>query len=180
MPEVIRRSSIPARGAPAFSLIELIIVILIASLIAALAFSTISFNTKPKQMVGIFQLKSPKMSPQGDAQLVCLDHCHTCTLSVNGDAAPLPSTFPEVTAYALDESGSSQEIDFGRVHEKKVCLRFHFYANGSTSQMILASGETYYFIPSFFGKIETFDTLDGAVTRWRQYRDQLDSMGTFF
>ncbi len=165
---------------PGFSLIELIIVILIASLFAALIFSQISFATKPKEKVGIHQLKKAGIVPPGDAQLVCLDHCRQCTIGMGDKRKKIPSQLKPIKAYVLDDGGNPQEVDFGRVKEKKICLRFHYYANGSTSQMILESEGKFYFVPSYFGNIEVFDGLDAATERWTHYRNQLDSMGTFF
>ena len=165
---------------PGFSLIELIIVILIASLFAALIFSQISFSTKKKEKVGIRQLKKAGIVPPGDAQLVCLDHCRKCTIGMGDKRKEISSRLKPIKAYVLDDGGNPQEVDFGRIREKKVCLRFHYYANGSTSQMILESEGKFYFVPSYFGDIEVFDGLDAATERWTHYRNRLDSMGTFF
>jgi len=181
MPEISPRSSTPVPLAPGFSLIELIIVILIASLFASVIFSNISFGTKKKQTVGIRQLKDNEQTRNiGEAELVCLDKCRKCFITGSGKQIEVESRLKPLKAYILDDSGSAQELDFGRVKNKKVCLRFHYYANGSTSQMILESDEKFYFLPSFFGEIEVFDGVDDAVERWTKYRKQLDSMGTFF
>lgn len=164
-----------------FSLIELIIVIMIASLIAGVIFSNVSFSTKKKQIVGIQQLKNTELTRNiGDAELVCIDQCRHCVISKGGKQTEVQSRLAPLEAYILDDSGNTQELDFGRVKNKKVCLRFHYYANGSTSQMILASNEKYYFLPSYFGDIEVFGSVDEAAERWTKYRKQLDSMGTFF
>jgi prepilin-type N-terminal cleavage/methylation domain-containing protein len=181
MPKITSRPYTSATLMPGFSLIELIIVILIASLFAALIFNNISFGTKKKQKVGIHQLKEGAATKQGgDAELICTDKCRHCAVLTGGSQTAVESQLKPLTAYILDDSGNPQKIDFGRIKNKKVCLRFHYYPNGSTSQMILESGEKFYFLPSYFGEVEVFDDVDGAVERWQKYRDQLDSMGTFF
>ncbi len=181
MPKITAHASFSARKAPGFSLIELIIVILIASLFAALIFSNIQFGAKKKPKVGIPQLKANALTRgAGEATLVCVDHCRKCFLSLGGKQRSVSSQLPPLTAYILDKSGNAQEIDFGRIKDQKVCLRFHYYANGSTSQMILESKDQFYFLPSYFGEIERFDSLDAATERWTKYRKQLDAMGTFF
>jgi len=181
MPKITPRSAYPALSTPGFSLIELIIVILIASLIAAVIFSNVTFNTKKKQTVGIRQLKNTELTRNiGDAELVCTDHCRHCAISNGGKQTEVESRLTPLKAYILDDSGNTQELDFGRIKNKKVCLRFHYYANGSTSQMILESEEKFYFLPSYFGDIEVFESVDEAAERWTKYRKQLDSMGTFF
>ena len=181
MPKIAHRSSLPAHWVPGFSLIELIIVILIASLFASVIFSNISFGTKKKQKVGIRQLKNTELTRNiGEAELVCYDKCHHCMITHGDKQTDVESQLKPLKAYILDDSGNAQAIDFGRIKDKKICLRFHYYANGSTSQMILESEEKFYFLPSFFGEIEVFDGVDDAVERWTKYRNQLDSMGTFF
>ncbi len=166
---------------PAFSLIELIIVILIASLFAAMVFTTVSFRKPGEKQVVLRQLKEvARRALPDNTQLVCVDKCRTCYLMRGNRQTAVGSKIPPLKAYTLDDGGNAQEIDFGRMDDKPVCLRFYFHANGSTSQMILEADDTYYFIPSFFGEIETFDSLDGAVARWQGRRDQLDSLGTYY
>jgi prepilin-type N-terminal cleavage/methylation domain-containing protein len=180
MPKITSRHHTLAFLVPGFSLIELIIVILIASLFAALVFNNVMFDSKKTEKVGIQRLKEAATQYPGDAQLVCIDECQHCTIAHGNKANEIESRLRPLTAYILDDSNNAQEIDFGRAEDKKICLRFRYYANGSTSQMILESGDRFYFIPSYFGEVEIFDDLEGAVERWRRYRDQLDSMGGFF
>jgi len=166
---------------PGFSLIELIIVILIASLFAALIFNNVNFSGKKKEKVGIRQLKDSRFMPPGtEGELLCVDKCRQCAITHGKEQSTIASQLKPIRAYTLDEAGNPQEIDFGRAKSQKVCLRFHYYANGSTSQMILESDDTFYFIPSYFGDIKIFDGLDAAVEHWTHYRGQLDAMGTFY
>jgi prepilin-type N-terminal cleavage/methylation domain-containing protein len=180
MPKIASRLHTPVFLVPGFSLIELIIVILIASLFAALIFDNVTFATKKKQKVGIQHLKEAAAKHPGDAELVCIDKCRHCTLIIGNKEDKIESRLKPLNAYILDDSNNPQKINFGRIKDKKVCLRFHYYANGSTSQMILESEEKFYFLPSYFGEVEVFGGIDEAVERWRHYRDQLDTTGTFF
>ncbi len=181
MPKIASTTPLRALLRSGFSLIELIVVILIASLVSSAIFSNVNFGTKKQEKVGIHQLKKGgKLLHGSDAELVCLDHCRQCFLKASKKSTELPSQLKPLKAYILDDSANPQEIDFGRIKGKKVCLRFHYYPNGSTSQMILESDEKFYFVPSYFGDVEVFGALDAAVERWTHYRSQLDSMGTFF
>jgi prepilin-type N-terminal cleavage/methylation domain-containing protein len=167
--------------APAFSLIELIIVILIASLFAALVFSSISIRKPNEKKVGLRQLKEAAMQDAPvDAELVCVSKCQTCSVVREGETSPIGSQLPELQAYIIDESGNPQKLDFGRMDDRPICLRFHYYPNGSTSQMILEADDGFYFVPSYFGEIRKFDSLDGAAEYWLRHRAQLDTMGTFY
>ncbi len=166
--------------APAFSLIELIIVILIASLFAALVFNNVNLGTKKEKKVGIKELKKAAGRIRGDAELVCTDKCSKCSLVSNGKSTEVKSLLKELKAYILDDGGNPQEIEFGRMDDRKICLRFHYYPNGSNSQMIIESNDKYYFVPSFFGDVEVYNDMDGAVSRWKKYRDQLDSTGSYY
>ena len=166
---------------PAFSLIELIIVILVASLFAAMVFTSVPFRKPEEKPAALLRLKDlARRNLPDNTQLVCVDACRTCVLMRGSRRTPIKSRIPPLKAYTLDEGGNAQEIDFGRMEDKPVCLRFYFYANGSTSQMILEADDTYYFVPSFFGQTESFDSLDGAVARWQGHRDRLDTLGTFY
>jgi len=168
------------RLAPGFSLIELIIVILIASLLAAVIFSRVSFQTHTEQKVGIRKLKERQKAAPPEGELVCIKKCKECYYVVKGKRTPVGSQLKPLEAYILDDGGTPQSIDFGRMDDQKICLRFHYYPNGSTSQMILESEEKAYFVPSYFGEVEVFESVDDAAQRWMQYRKQLDGMGTFF
>ena len=181
MPKITPPSLSRAPLVPGFSLIELIIVILIASLFAAVIFSNVQLGAKKKPKVGIHQLKKSEFARNlGDAELVCLDKCRQCVLSGHGKPTDVASQLPPLKAYILDDGGDAQEIDFGRIKSRKVCLRFHYYPNGSTSQMILEANDKFYFVPSFFGEVEVFEGLDDAVERWTRYRKQIDGMGSFY
>ncbi len=166
---------------PAFSLIELIIVILIASLFAAMVFTTVSLRKPGQKHVVLQRLKEVGQQRLPDnTELVCIDKCRQCFLMREGTRQAIKSQIPPLTAYTLDEGRNPQKIDFGRMDDRPICLRFYFHANGSTSQMILEADDTYYFVPSYFGEIQTFESLDEAASYWQRYRDQLDTMGTFY
>jgi len=181
MQQISHPSPRPAHLVSAFSLIELIIVILIASLFAGLVFSQIASSKPKEKKVGIRMLKKAVTQLAGtEADLVCTDECRQCRVITEGKGSEIGSQLKPLKAYILDDGGSPKEIDFGRMDDRKICLRFHYYSNGSTSQMILESEEKFYFVPSYFGEVETFDSLSAATDRWRRYRDQLDTLGTYF
>jgi hypothetical protein len=71
-------------------------------------------------------------------------------------------------------------IDFGRLKDSKICFRFIFYPNGSTSKMVVESKGEFYYIPSYFGKIKKFNSLSEAFDYWRQDRYLLRGMGDFY
>jgi prepilin-type N-terminal cleavage/methylation domain-containing protein len=165
----------------AFSLIELIIVILIASLFAALVFSTISIRKPNEERVGIYQLKeAATQTGPVNAQLVCVSKCKECYALHEGKTTPVGSQLPPLQAYILDDNDNPQKIDFGRIKDQPVCLRFHYYSNGSNSQMILETNDGFYFVPSYFGDVKKFDALDGAVEFWLRHRAQLDTVGGYY
>jgi len=162
-----------------FSLIELIIVILIASLFAALVFNNINLSTKKAKKLGIYELKETRHI-DGAGELICIDKCAHCAMKSGSKPIKIDSKLKELSAYILDDGDNPQKIDFGRIKDKKICLRFRYYPNGSTSEMILQSGDKYYFIPSYFGEIEEFDDMDEAVARWTRYKDQIDTVGAYY
>jgi len=166
----------------AFTLLELLIVILLMSLMALLIFGAMSRNKPEEKHPGIAQLKRLiAEAPANGVELVCLDECSRCFFHKREEAMqPVSYQLPPVTAYSVDRYGDAIKIDFGRYRDRPVCLRFRFRSNGSSSRMIIESKGKYYYIPSFFGETEVFDDLRGAVERWRRNRDLLRNRGDYY
>jgi len=182
MPKITACPKNRVRSLPGFSLIELIIVILIASLFAALTFNNVVINAKKEKKVGIKHLKEAfGKKSRIEGELICTDKCSKCSfVSSSGTTSEISSSLKELKAYMLDDNGNPGELDFGRIKDRKVCLRFRYYANGSNSQMIIESEDRYYFVPSYFGDVEVFEDMESAVSRWTRYRDQVNTMGTYY
>jgi hypothetical protein len=71
-------------------------------------------------------------------------------------------------------------MEFGRYRDHPVCLRFRGYSDGHTSRMIVESGETFYYIPAFFGEVRSYSSLGDAVARWTRDNDLLHNRWDYY
>jgi prepilin-type N-terminal cleavage/methylation domain-containing protein len=170
-----------------FSLLELIVVVMIVSLIGFLVFSsaikqqtkteTVSPASLPKTLRKTFQ-------GQGDIEFFCINKCSSCYVVQNKQITAYEGDIKlgkEVEVYKLDESDHMVQIeDVGRVQDKKICLRFHLYPNGSTTQMVISNTEGVYYLPSYFGKAIKVSDMEEAKELWIKEKYDLSDSGSFY
>ena len=170
-----------------FSFIELLIVIIIISIVYFLGFSGIDNTpTKPKALTPL-NLKSTILKSelfQGEAMLLCIDECNTCYIRKNINA-PFEAyeqsiNLKNITAYTLDSQDSLQTIEYGRYEDEKICLMLKFYANGSSTQIILENKEAVYFLPAFFDEAQQVDSLEEAKALWLKNAKLISNSGDFY
>jgi len=168
----------------AFTLIELLIAIFIVSLFAYFVFATPSKFQKPKEKLTISNLPTYfQKNLHGDGEFVCIKHCKECYYLSNSkpQSAALPISMDVVAEYILDKNGNPQKLDLGRFKDKKVCLRFRHYKNGSISQIILELKDGAIFIPSYFGEGKEFGSVDQAASWWLEdTQNSIKSTGAWY
>ena len=156
-----------------FSLLELLIVIVLISLTSLLVVGR--FKSKDNSNASeIEALKGiiNRASKGKKVELLCIDNCINCYLREDNDnLKKTPITLKNLEAYSLNRYNEAELIDFGRFRDKKISLRFHYRANGSTDRLIAHYKNSYYYIPSFFGEVEKFNSLNEAISRWNRDRD---------
>ena len=189
MPEVkgllLREREEGRAKAKAFTLLELLIVILLLSVFAlliVLSIPDISGTGRNRKELDPTQIK--RLAPESFypwAELICIDACRQCFLHTpQGTMNETSYTLPPLEAYTLDSYLEPVKLEFGRYRDKPVCLRFRYYPNGSSDQLILQEGSAFYFIPSFFGKIKRFETLRDARDYWLRNRYRLQQQGSVY
>jgi len=168
-----------------FTLIELLIVILIISIFYFLVSASFKRDKKDKQTIlKIENIREYpfKILPQNGAELVCINSCKSCFIydldSFN--ISEIKSSLPKLEVYIPSKNGDSQKAEFGRYRDSKVCLRFRYYPNGSTDTMIIHAKDRYYYIPSYFGKIESFDSLSDANEKYSWIRGKFTDKGDYY
>jgi len=170
---------------PAFSLLELLIVIAIISLSYMLVFSSMQQTQSEPKALGAENLKST-LGKQGllhtDSELFCLDKCQKCYLYQNGDTTAYEGdlTLDGLTVYQMDEDEKLEKVDFGRYQDHPVCLRFTLHHNGSSSQMVIRDKSGIYYLPALFGKTIKTASLEEAEALWLKYTDLLTDSGGFY
>lgn len=169
----------------AFSLLELIIVILIVSLSAMLVFTAAEKSEKEPEALTLLNLKSTLLSLQQEGpqmEFFCLDKCRQCYIEQDGNVVPYENKigWNEPKAYTLSEDDSVEEIDFGRYDDHPVCLRFTLFGNGSSSQLIIQDRYQVFYLPSFFGKPREAVSLEEAKEFWLEHTRTLSNHGDIF
>jgi len=116
-----------------------------------------------------------------ERELVCVQECRYCFwLYPGGREEENSLRFQPVEAYRIDQYGQAVGVEFGRWRDKKVCLRFRYYSNGSTDWMILHTKENTYYIPSYFGKVKNFESVEDAVEYFNRNEDLLRDKGEYY
>ncbi|HIP51861.1 MAG TPA: type II secretion system protein [Campylobacterales bacterium] len=174
-------------GHKGFSLLELIVVVLIVSLIGFLVFSSAIKQQQKVKILDPTTLPSTlreSFKGQGDIELFCIKKCEECYIIQGGNISPYDggiSFGQDVETHLLDDDNHFVEIDdLGRVKDKKVCLRYHLYANGSTTQMVIVNNQGIYFLPSYFGKAQKVADMEEAKELWVKEDYSLKDSGSFY
>ena len=170
-----------------FSLFELIIVVMIVSLISFLTFSSAVKEEQKIEPLDPSTLPSTlreSFKGQGDVELYCINKCEECYVIQGGNISPYDggiSFGKDVEIHLLDDDNHFVEMDdLGRIKDKKVCLRYHLYANGSTTQMVIVNNQGIYFLPSYFGKAKKVADMQEAKELWVKENYSLRDSGSFY
>lgn len=170
-----------------FSLLELIVVVLIVSLIGFLVFST---AVKQQQKVAVLDPTTlpstlrKSFKGQGDVELFCIKKCKECYVLQGENISPYDGDIDlgeELEIHLLDDANRFVEIDeLGRIKDKKVCFRYHLYANGSTTQMVIVNKKGIYYLPSYFTKATKVADMEEAKELWVKEDYSLRDSGSFY
>jgi len=169
-----------------FTLVELLLAIFLVGLFAYFVFATPGDVKTPKEKVTISNLPLFfQKNLSGDGEVVCIDKCKECyyiTNALKAQNAPIPMFIKNVVGeYILDKNNNPVRLDLGRYKDKKVCMRFRHYKNGSISQIILDLGNKVYFIPSYFGEGKEFGSISEAADWWQKdSQNALRSRGDWY
>ncbi|MEA3490665.1 MAG: prepilin-type N-terminal cleavage/methylation domain-containing protein [Campylobacterota bacterium] len=175
----------PYRDRPAFSLLELMIVILIISFSYLLIFSSMQKTQEKPKALQITDLKSSLKEQNllhADSELFCLDKCQKCYIYQDGKSTLYGGELAlgDLMVYDMDSDGNLKKVDFGRFQDHAVCIRFKYYHNGSSSQMVVKNSEGIYYLSSFFAEPVRVDSLDSAEELWVAHADELADSGEYY
>ena len=171
----------------AFTLLELMVVIFIMSIVTAMVFSTLKRKEEKIEVLDPTTLPTElkkAFKGQGEIELFCINKCQECYVMKGNDLSPYEGEINfghEVEVHLLDRDNHFVQIDdFGRIKDKKVCLRYHLYANGSTTQMVIKNSDGIYYLPSFFGKAQKVAEMGEAKELWIKEEYDLKDSGSFY
>jgi len=172
----------------AFTLIELIIVILIISLVGFMVFAEVKKQEEKADKVSPLSLPSALRKAFGnyreEIEFFCIHKSKECYIARGAEILPyegLVKLGNEVEIYQLDRHDQMIQVDeLGRIKDTKITFRYQLHANGSTSPMVIANSEGIYYLPSYFGKPQKVESLDEAKTLWIKPQYDLTDKGNYY
>ena len=170
-----------------FSLIELLIVVLLAGTLLAVGISKIEIRKSTPKALTPLNLKETIVKSEffsGHATLMCVNKCRQCYLrqgvSSAFNAYSNKIDLTNIKAYTLDERESLRQIEYERYDDQKICLVMDFYNNGSSTQIILEDENGAYFLPAFFGEPQKFDSPEDAKAYWLEQSHSVSGSGDIY
>ena len=171
----------------AFTLIELIIVVMLISLMGFLLFSEAVKQHKRPDTITPLNLKSiiKKEFPYNeDIEFFCIQNCRDCYIAKGTNILPFKGNIDlgsNLEVYKIDRNNQLVEIDnFGRVKDNKICFRYSIYKNGSSTELILSNDSGVYYLPSYFGEPKRVEDLDSAKELWLKEDFNLKDSGNYY
>jgi len=149
----------------AFSLFELILVVILIGLVYSLVLGKIN-NKNNLKVHKLKNLKSILLSyPQKKIELIVYDKCKR--VSINGIEKDFDTNiFKDIEVYDVEDERLIQ-INFDPYIQKEkvydVCLRFNIYKNKSSSSYIIKKNNKYILFYPYFKNSEVYLTEDEAI-----------------
>ena len=157
----------------AFTLIELIVVVMIISLVGFLVFSEAVKETKTPDNLSAKTLPSTLRklyNTAEDIEFFCIKKSTKCYIAKGAEITPYEGVVEfgkELEVYIVDANNQLLQLEeFGRIKDDKISLRYTLYANRSTTQMILSTSSGVYYLSSYFGEAIEVTDLDEAKELW--------------
>ena len=159
----------------AFTLIELMIVIVIIGVVYSLAISKIKEPLKKTaHKPTLLTLKSYLLRFMQDGNkvsIVCGDRCSQCTIYRDNKVVSKIASF-------VDENVQSYRYDFflGAVAlpKGKDCFTFSVYKNGVSDQIIVLDKGKAYDYTGYFTKTKAYNSLQDAITAKKQLQEEVE------
>ena len=178
-------SSINVRSA--FSLLELLIVIMIVSIVYFLGFNGVEKSENRPKALTPLNLKSTIQNSKlftGEGTLICINQCKNCYLRKDPRSSfekyKNKIDLKGIKVYTLDSEDALLKLEGERFQDNKICLEMNFYKNSSATQLILEDKKGVYFLPAFFGGTEKVDSLEEAKALWLKYNRNIAHSGDFY
>lgn len=153
----------------AFSLIELLIVVLIVGVVYTLAISNFENVKQNKIEPTLLTLKSSldELEKKDKAEIICLDECKSCSIYIDGE---LDENLSEVYEDFLDEEPKMYRYDqnFGLVRLKNrvifnkegvdepVCFSLSVDRKGVSDQMVVEYKDKFYDFTPYFKNTQVY------------------------
>jgi len=165
-------------GRRAFSLMELMLVVLIVGIVYAMGLS--SFKPPKTKELDTFTLMTlPKFLRDSyklsDAKLVCFEPCGKCGVVVDGqwqeDEVDLfPSS--EVKSYSLDTQGYANDLEFAPADMedayRQACFILHKHPNGAIDPIVLESEGRFIYYRAAYEEAQSYESLSAIQDEYQK------------
>ncbi|WP_297442909.1 type II secretion system protein [Sulfurimonas sp.] len=155
----------------AFTLIELLIVIVIMGVIYTLAISNFSQLSQDTHSLRLDNLKEYLLAqkPQHEAKLICLDDCSSCDVYVDGNKTQsIDGLLDEsVKVYRYEQSygyvQKKEEVFFNKDGiEENVCFLYGVDKSGVGEQVLIEFKNRYYDMSNYFEPLKVYKSVQEA------------------
>jgi len=160
----------------AFSLIELLIVVLIVGIVYAMAISSFDNLKKGKAKPTLLTLKSylSKIEYKKDVRLVCLDSCESCLLIVDGEVKQeLSEQFDgfldkDVRVHMFNINTGLQNVPDAIYFNSEgtsedICFSFSIDKKGVSNQVIVEYKDYVYDFTSYLGETKKYTSTSDFI-----------------
>lgn len=156
----------------AFSLVELIIVILIIGVVYTLAvgnFQNFSDKTDKLTLQNLKEYLS-SLKYKNNVKILCLNKCSNCYIFLDGGKSDTLEDFldEEVKTYRYEfhygYTEAQKNVYFNKYGiEEDVCFSYEIDRNGIGEQLLIGYKEKYYDFSTYFGDIAVYDSIESAT-----------------
>jgi prepilin-type N-terminal cleavage/methylation domain-containing protein len=166
----------------AFSLIELLIVIVIIGVVYTLAITNLQTITEEKLTPSFLNLKEYLLSFEDESQkieLICFDDCKECSVYRDGEKVKVIDSFfdDSVESYRYDYLQGPRQIqkrvffnEEGR--QEDVCFSFSIDKNSVSDQVLVVYKDKVYDYTPYFQEVLVYDYLEEAVDEKERLREE--------
>lgn len=167
----------------AFTLFELLIVVLIISVLYGLFLQNLDFR-KDQESYGFKNLKEflenfwEKGALRERLELICYDDCSVCNVFQNGEMIEEGfETQGAIRAYEFTENDILEDVMYENIEIGRdsfdVCFRYSLYPNGSGDQIVAEYQEQVYLFQPYFESTTMYETLFEAKDALSDQRRKL-------
>lgn len=157
----------------AFTLIELLLVVVIIGIVYGLVINSIHHINDKEKSLGFDSLPSflETLYQHNSVALVCVDDCKKCALYVDGEKGKEIDAFMReerlLRFWRFDANLGMQELSMTPIFDEDdrefdVCFRYEIFKDGSSTEMIIETRTTTYDYRGRSHKVVQFPSLQAA------------------
>lgn len=165
------------RRRKAFTLIELMLVVLIIGLVYSLALSSLQKVGKGEVKLSLENLETSLLEYHNNnhVEYVCIDRCERCYLFVDSkEIKTLESVVNnDVRLYRFDVVYGSRELELPAYfnadnQEEQACFRYEIFADGSRTEMMVETDKKVVDFAGKYHKTTVYESLSDAISAKRE------------